>query len=266
MKEHSTLRPGGGRQGQRQGCGRSHQSQTATAHQQERAIASRHSLDGCCTWEKKWTASHYGMDLDTKKRAFLCQKTHGNVGKKSENKVVSRFCGHGRGGCSLRTPRPRESAHPALECRCGWRRVCIDKDWDKDNHHRKTAVTHHIHCRKAKKDAQKERCACQDTNPGAIVHPVRGLCGNDDRDRPERKGESPGLSGFLALILPPACGLPDSIHICCQKMKASNCTGKQRPWPRAVDTLPIRNTAQQGGEVWLAARVHGHTRPFWHLR
>ena len=103
MKEHSTLRPGGGRQGQRQGCGRSHQSQTATAHRQERAIASRHSLDGCCTWEKKWTASHYGMDLDTKKRAFLCQKTHGNVGKKSENKVVSRFCGHGRGGCSLRT-------------------------------------------------------------------------------------------------------------------------------------------------------------------
>lgn len=81
MKEHSTLRPGGGRQGQRQGCGRSHQSQKATAHGQERAIASRHSLDGCCTWEKKWTASHYGMALDTKKRAFLCQEIHGNVGK-----------------------------------------------------------------------------------------------------------------------------------------------------------------------------------------
>ena len=43
----------------------------ATAHRQERAIASRHSLDGCCTWEKKWTASHYGMDLDTKKRLFV---------------------------------------------------------------------------------------------------------------------------------------------------------------------------------------------------
>ena len=94
----------------------------------------------------------------------------------------------------LQTPRPRESAQPALECRSGWQRVCPDNDQDKDNHHRKTAVTHHIHCRKVKKNAQKERCACQDTNPRAIVHPVRGLCGDDDRDRPDRKEESPGLS------------------------------------------------------------------------
>jgi hypothetical protein len=74
-------------------------------------------------------------------------------------------------------------------------------DRDKDNHHRNAAVTHHIRYRKARKDAQKERCACQDANPEAIVHPVRGLCGDDDRDRPDRKGESHGLSGFPALIL-----------------------------------------------------------------
>lgn len=30
---------------------------------------------------------------------------------------------------------------------------------------------------------------------------MRGLCGDDDRDRPDRKGECPGLSGFPALIL-----------------------------------------------------------------
>ena len=173
----------------------------ASAHRQERAITSRHSLDGCCTWEKKWTSSHYGVALDTKKSIFLCQKTHGNVRKKYENKVLSRFCGHGRGGCSLRTPRPRESAQPALEGRCGWQRVCPDNDWDKENHHRKTSVTHHIHYRKAKKDARKEFCACQYGNTGAIVHPVRGLCGDDDRDRPNRKGESHGLSGLPALIL-----------------------------------------------------------------
>ena len=240
MKEHSTLRPGGGRQGQRQGCGRSHQSQTATAHRQERAIASRHSLDGCCTLEKKWTASHYGMDLDTKKRAFLCQKTHGNVGKESENKVVSRFCGHGRGGCSLRTPRPRESAHPALECRCGWHRVCSDNDWDKDNHHRKTAVTHHIHCRKVKKNAQKERCACQDANPGTIVHPVRGLCGDDDHDRPERKGESPGLSGFQTLILT-ACLWPAGLdpHLLPED------EGQQLHWPAEAVAPRRGHTAYQ---------------------
>ena len=32
-----------------------------------------------------------------------------------------------------------------------------DNDQDKDDHHRNAAVTHHIHCPKAKKDAQKER-------------------------------------------------------------------------------------------------------------
>ena len=54
----------------------------ASAHRQERAITSRHSLDGCCTWEKKWTSSHYGVALDTKKRIFLCQKNNGCIEKK----------------------------------------------------------------------------------------------------------------------------------------------------------------------------------------
>ena len=220
----------------------------ASAHRQERAITSRHSLDGCCTWEKKWTSSHYGVALDTKKSIFLCQKTHGNVRKKYENKVLSRFCGHGRGGCSLRTtsrisavelpmPLPSSTTRQLWSSNRTWPRcrrrpvwLCAiprpmasnessaantslprirttgdgmplriaqslpRNDRDKDNHHRNAAVTHHIHYRKARKDAQKERCACQDANPEAIVHPVRGLCGDDDRDRPDRKEESPGLS------------------------------------------------------------------------
>ena len=219
----------------------------ATAHRQESAIASRHSLDGCCTWERKWTTSHYGVALDTKKCVFLCQKTNGNVGKKFENKVVSRFCGHGRGGCSLRTtsrisaveipmPLPSSTTRQLWPSNRTWPRCCWRLVWlyailrpmasnessaantspprirtsgagmplrmaqcllgngqEKDNHHQNAVVTRHIHCRKTKKDAQKEHCACQDRIPRTIVHPVRGLCGDDDRDRPDRKGERLGL-------------------------------------------------------------------------